>query len=287
MRKYFLCSTRLLALFIILAAAISCSPLNPASSANDTVVSIKIGSLPGVAESLLGRAVVQGTGYLYVQTGISSGSAKLYGPVQAQSGETVSLTDIPAGTYDYLLLFYSGNKVSGLPVTGTDIADVTAKIDSMGALSSSASCWGYLRAIAIQSNQVNSLSKTLVPCGADVMDFSSSSGIAASVMYPLSPAPSGFVRHFYKLVNVNSSQKYFYYRAAAYSGTTMFWGRIALYAEDGTILYVNDKEETITDDGFSVSVDPLSTLTGSSSYYLYVEYSSSMGFNLDVRFAAP
>ncbi len=83
----------------------SCSPgLVPAWKAdNGTVLSVSFSALPAPG----GRAIIQGGGYLYIQTGLLASDAVLYGPYQITAGETLEVLDIPAGMYPFLALVYA------------------------------------------------------------------------------------------------------------------------------------------------------------------------------------
>jgi len=94
---------------IVLAAvfAVSCSSeFEPAwkASGGKATLSIRLGKPDSPSASP--RLIVQNGGYLYIQTGHDEGTAVLYGPWKVSAGDTFTTTDIPAGTYSAMHIFY-------------------------------------------------------------------------------------------------------------------------------------------------------------------------------------
>ncbi|MBN1616166.1 MAG: hypothetical protein JW875_02545 [Spirochaetales bacterium] len=128
-KSYFFLLGAFLISVLFLGGLAGCAlDLDPAPSGKATV-SLTMASLPYTATASQGssRAVVQGSGYLYIRPlgGPAGTGPKGYlgpytiTPKDASQGGTAefSTTDIPAGVYDGLALLYSANKIDDLEVT--------------------------------------------------------------------------------------------------------------------------------------------------------------------------
>ena len=94
-------------LLSIISLAVSCSfGILPAfnQDRNSTQVSITLGSPVSAHAGDNGRAIIRGNGYLYIQTELAAANAVLHGPYQFSAGKTLTVSDIPAGTYANLLV---------------------------------------------------------------------------------------------------------------------------------------------------------------------------------------
>jgi Listeria-Bacteroides repeat domain (List_Bact_rpt) len=86
--------------------------LDPSWSAARTSVSVTLaGAIPsagntGAGAGDQGRAISTSSGFLYLQTGLTAETAKVYGPYSVSAGAAVTVTDIPAGTYPGMILFF-------------------------------------------------------------------------------------------------------------------------------------------------------------------------------------
>ena len=52
------------------------------------------------------RAIASGSGFLYLQTGLTAQNAKLYGPYPVVPGATVKINSVPAATYPAIAVFF-------------------------------------------------------------------------------------------------------------------------------------------------------------------------------------
>jgi len=83
--------------FFLSLLVVSCAPgLEPAwTTGNSSTLCVTLGGTGDtVPSSSDARAIMGGTGLLYIQTGLSSDTAKVYGPYPASSGSSVTITDI-------------------------------------------------------------------------------------------------------------------------------------------------------------------------------------------------
>ncbi len=86
--------------------------LDPSWSAARTSVSVTLaGAIPsagttGAGASDQGRAISTSSGFLYLQTGLTAETAKVYGPYSVSAGAAVTVTDIPAGAYPGMILLF-------------------------------------------------------------------------------------------------------------------------------------------------------------------------------------
>ena len=273
-------SRRLLALIAVLVTATSCGlGLDPAWKASETVVSVNLGSLPGAsaAASTQSRAIVQGQGYLYVQTGISA-AAQMYGPFPTHAGEAVTITTIPAGSYDYLIFYYSGvAKTSKFEaITGSSFTDVEGLLSDRFYFTENTGSWGNLQNVTIRDGQVNSFSKTLVPCNVlnTISINSDGSGTYATTV-------TGIKRKFIKLTNGYLQSVYSVsFTVTIDAPPSMYFGSIALYGSAGNLIGSQNINATIST---STPLPPITIPPSGqeAAYYFYIEDDSTNTFNMD------
>lgn len=285
-----------LAVLILLS---SCSfGLQPASSRDSAVVSVSLGGalIPSSAASVTDRALVQGTGYLYIRTlgGPTGDSGPFYGPYEASSGSVVKITDIPAGAYSDMYIIYSARVLNEsdiiyLPAGFTfgkvmhyddaaftefmSNADVNFRLFSYFDNEVSAVFTGK---VDIRTGRVNQISSKLVPVTYGVNNIYV---MTSSVM----PALSTMSRKFFRLENFDvrplSTETLPIGFELTAGSSSLNIGRCALYVSDGSVLRMFDPVGTIPTDGYHLFIDA-EELKMDSVYYLYLEYSSASDFSI-------
>jgi len=263
------------ALFVVLGFLSCAMEGEPAWKADgETVIALTIPSLPRAtigAESVGSRAVAQGGGYLYVQTGITPADAKTYGPFTATSGEPCWITTIPDGNYPYMALVYAVYfdptfMVSPIiPATATRAGLISA-LQSLLAdendLRESSSCT-LLTDVEIIPNRINSVSATLVP---------TTNNNPTSTPYVFC-TPNVYTRRFIKLTNVSmlftGSDNTFKCTVLASPSGTMF--AVGLYEEDGSLVAWFPDTRSYT----GTSAIYTAPWTGHDVYYMYFEFIDS------------
>jgi hypothetical protein len=144
--------------------------LHPASSAGDDgLLVISVPSLYSSAGAASSRAIVQGSGCLYIQTGQTEGDARLYGPYAVVPGEELAVSDVPPGSYDNMYLVYAdGPKPAPTPVTvsaeyPTMSAALSYEFTSGGGDGIRRASWCDYGKLTIRAGRRTDLSASLVP----------------------------------------------------------------------------------------------------------------------------
>lgn len=143
------------------------------------------------------RALASDSGFLYVQTGITAETAKLYGPYQATPGETVTIADIPGATYPAVALLYAP-EIPASPLTAIIPVEPTLeamRLAAQAALSAYpeicvASSVGLVENFTVLWGERNTLSATLVPTTA--LGVTGNSSI--SLVFPDARRTGQFIR---------------------------------------------------------------------------------------------
>lgn len=262
----------LFAVLAFLSCSIGGDPAWKADS--ETVLALNLPSLPRAsigAESVGSRAVAQGGGYLYVQTGITSSDAKVYGPFPATPGEPCFITTIPDGNYPYMALIYAVYfdpyfMVSSIiPATATRsgfISEIQSLLADENDLRESSSCT-LLTDVEIIPNRINSVSATLVP---------TTSNNPTSTPYVFC-TQNVYTRRFIKLTNVRmlftGSDNTIKCTVFASTNGTMY--AVGLYEEDGTLVAWFPETRSYT----GTSAIYMAPWTGNDVYYMYFEFIDS------------
>jgi hypothetical protein len=267
------------ALFVVLAFLSCAMGGEPAWKADgETIIALTLPSLPRAtigAESVGSRAVVQGGGYLYVQTGITSTDAKMYGPFRATPGEPYLITTIPGGNYPYMALVYVKDPDSYLQTAPI----IPSTASRSGLISELQSIWSdenetremaagtLLTDVDIIPNQINSISATLVPTTTNVP---TTTGSISCIEYQ-------YTRRFMKLTNVSTlftgaypgSENTFVCNVSSMMGGTMY--AVGIYEEDGSLVaWFSDAR------AYASTPTPYTApWTGHDVYYLYFEFVDS------------
>jgi len=315
MKKYLFVS--LCALCALSLSLVSCfQDLDPAPSGKATV-SLSMASLPYAATPSQGssRAVVQGSGYLYIRPlgGPAGSGPKGYlgpytiTPKDGSQGGTAdfSTTDIPAGVYDGLALLYSAHKIDDLEMTldgaKTTFASVFGLSDaqflaafeaeeSAGIKVVSKALGGQasgtiLKNVTIQAGKKNSLAAVLEPFTPYVYNVLSGG-------YSFTPPVSGSQRVFVRVQGLSSL-------LSAYSGTvdiqfslkntsssSIAFNHAAAYGPSGAFITGSHSAAS------TVAAGASKTLTarwgGMDVVYLYLDYTgSTLAINLTATTVNP
>lgn len=261
-------------LFFLFMMTMSCSiGLDPAKSASDTTVSIQISSL---SPSDTDRAIIQGPGFLYIQTGSTAADAKLYGPLDTGSGKLFLTKEIPAGTYNSFSIFYLESQTLTAPVlvtidNPTILSALQSKYSDDPCMLDSFSC-ATLSGVVIQANRINSLKATLLPATTTTLDVS-----AGSLEY-IPSATAGIARRFFRIepiTAISAGQVLNSLTITLVSAGPLSVSRVAVYGLDGSLLGVDNKTATLTDGLYDSWNIPAQSLRDTSCY-LYVEYEGSV-----------
>lgn len=239
------------ALLTAVLLLVSCSAgLVPAWKAeNGTVLSLSFGTLPSPG----GRAIIQGGGYLYIQTGLLAADAVLHGPYQIKAGESLEVLDIPAGQYPFIALVYAdGIKPDAKPITIASNTD--ADTDFRAALLAgigvpSRFSYRLLKDVQIVSGQVNEVKASLIPLTDVVYNGTYSS---LKIVYPTLPSTGGDqARMFVRIDNVG---------AGIPAGTFLTGTKIIVDNSTGTAQFgrfpVQGKPDSLTGTGSRIFSDP-------------------------------
>lgn len=263
---------------ILLVTVFSCSiGLDPAKSSG-TTVSLQLASLvpPGGD-----RAVIQGTGYLYIQTGTTVADAKLYGPWEAGSGDKFSTDEIPPGHYDsFSIIYMDSPKLSEplyLDIEHPTILSVFHARLSYEYLTLASCSFATLSGVAIRPNRENPVKATLIP--------------ATTIEVPLGfnyvpSEPGRTARAFFK---INSPLRIYdggvldQLRIILYaSGEPLRVSRLALYNVDGELLSVDNGVIDIAPSGFNTWIISCRSLRDSVCF-LYIEYKGTISNSSSVN----
>lgn len=288
---YALCA---LAIFI----ASSCSfGLQPLSSKNNTIVALRLSSLAQTDGAKGGRAIVQGSGYLYMRTlgGPTGSSGPLYGPYPITSDTKFKTADIPSGSYSDIALLFSANPIDetktidwkGSAYSFSQFmrlpdAEWVALLNDNGVsfdgLFNGETSTGMTGAITVRENKMTNLSVVLIP----VTDAGYYLDVAAAPSRTL-PAQASMVRKFFEIGGLGAtlSASEFEVSCAVTPGKApLSLGIVALYASDGTL---------IRNFGAIGSLTEAKTLTATvkkaAYYFLYIEYQSAEPITLGLTAA--
>ena len=249
--------------------------LEPASNekTGKTSISFTLPVLPGsepVAET--GRAIVQGSGYLYIQTGMTAADGIVYGPFPAAPGVPVVVSSIPAGSYPYFALIYVKN-----PDTNAHTAPIIPAVASSdGYLAALQTLWSsdtdtkctssfsFLTNVAIHLNEVNTISASLIP----TTDYTATSSI-------MLPGASGTItKRFVKLTGVSAgflSTGYTNMVCSANSTSGGIMRTVGLYDGSGHMIAWFPNPAVINQID---TVTYTARWNGGDTYYMYFEFDS-------------
>ena len=253
------------------------SGLEPAGNSGKTVFCIQLGGVAGTPSGGSdGRAVVQGGGYLYIQTGLTWSDAKIYGPFDVAPSVAFETTEIPAGDYPYMALVYVKNPDTNAHTSPIIPADQTsaAFLTALQALWSNnnnddtreTASFALLKDVSLRSNQTNTVSSTLLPV---------TTTVAVSSAY-LTGTANTVTKRFLKLTGVSagfatSGKTLMKCSATTGSGSAIMYA-VGLYNADGTLVkYFSDPRVISAVAG----TDYIATWNGGDEYYMYFEFAAA------------
>lgn len=267
MKKSLLC-----AIFVSCVLLISCKPQ----------LEVRFKSLPGEvpAQTKAGfdnhvpAPIVPAGGFVYIQTGLDD-KAAVYGPYAVVPGSTLTVKDIPSGTYERLALFYTAEKLpvpengsgipSGLPLCAENDAqfwNLTASAPVSGDIFHDGGAASLFASTKLSSGRKTILSSSLVPLSATVFSTESESA-------PICGDTAGAVRkHFFRIDGGASKSLYVILSNNAHQGF-LYAGTVALYAGNGSVIDTKTFNKKIAEDMPESVIFPIPS---SGSCYLYVEY---------------
>ena len=281
-----------------LAAIILCScalGLDPARSSDGTVVTFRLGGAASRAASATdSRAVFSGDGYLYIRLGgVAAGGQRLFGPYAVKAGEIFATTDIPAGSYPFVALLYSSEKIDSVyyqdfPLLKTFTADdatfLTVKSDNgFGAIFREATCGTFLYDVSILGGRPNEISATLDPLTAWATAYDTADNYWPAVTMDDQTDSSKLVRRFVRidgLASCRSDAGYepnFYATITPDTGVTLNLVAAYYYDADGSRRDISFTPGTYSD------VYPASLgygYTGNDTNYIYLEFYASGAFTI-------
>lgn len=268
---------------IVLALLVtSCSiGLDPAwkADSDEQTLAFNFASVPLVSSSVSpvsgNRAVVQGGGYLYIQTGLTLVDAKIYGPFSVVPGVEFRTSAIPSGFYPFMALVYVKNP----DANATTQPIIPANADSAGFLSALTTLWAgsidtretasfkLLTNVNIVEGTVNYIQATLIPV--------SINGLAHNGLN-VTGDPLNITRRFMKLTGVSAAFLGAGGTKMAFNFTTMSTpctiNAIGLYSEQGALI-------SYTTVPLSVPYGPTVTYPvvwdNADTYYVYIEFIAS------------
>jgi hypothetical protein len=144
--------------------------LEPLSASRKASVSVTLSGTADSGSDSGSRAIATDSGYVYLQTGITAETATLYGPYPVASGSTATITDILAGTYPALILFFLP-ELPTAPITAIHTADATVESVRVAAQKAfvtnvalcSSSSIGLVSDYTIKEGEQNPITASLVP----------------------------------------------------------------------------------------------------------------------------
>ena len=251
------------------------SGLEPAGNSDKTVFCLQLGGVTGTPSgSSDGRALVQGGGYLYIQTGLTLSDAKIYGPFDVVPSVAFETTEIPAGDYPFMALVYVKNPDTNahtspiIPADQTSAAFLTAlqtlwlnDTDTRETAS-----FALLKDVSLRSNQTNTVSSTLLPV---------TTTVAVSSAY-LTGTANTVTKRFLKLTGVSAgfatSGNTLMKCSATTGSVSAIMYAVGLYNADGTLVKYFSEPRVIS---AAAGTDYTATWNGGDVYYMYFEFAAA------------
>jgi uncharacterized repeat protein (TIGR02543 family) len=279
---------------VISSLLVSCAPgLEPAwASSNAGALCVSLGGTGDYAPLAAGeRAIMGGNGFLYVQTGLTAETAKVYGPYPASSGSSVTITDIPPGTYPEMAIFFlSSESPEGLLPMTPEIPTAEGLVASARSALSDAMDLGpsssvaFVKDCAVVAGTRNAVQAVLIP--------TTFVGLNSDHNLSFNGNPSGPSRRFARIDGLSAR----FGNVLPGSGTvygltfanptpdqlTLF--AIGLYSADGKRVFRKTLDMVLAAGGQLAWSIPW---TGADSYFLYAEFTgTSLDFSDSVNASA-
>ncbi len=259
--------------------------LDPAWKSKETSVSLNLPSVS--ADSGDSRALIQGTGFLYIRTlgGPAGTVAPLYGPFQIDKPD-FETKQIPAGTYSDILVLYSSIKLDDKKFTSLSLGtktfreifslpdtDLTAwmndKTNGVSTLDSAID--GYASAAKTGAVTILQGIRNVLPILTlkPITGGSVYQGTDGFLFNVASPAGT-MTRKFFLFDGVVSGATYDHlecYLTAASPNARL--GRVGLFEADGKQLSMSEPLGAVSADETKTVNAPF---TGKTAYYAYIEY---------------
>lgn len=291
---------------LVLGAACSFGALPEWTRSASPAVSISLAAIDPDGTGSTARAIAQGGGYLYLRTlgGPSGATGSFYGPYEVSSGGTVTITDIPAGTFTRVFAVYSGSAVNtttkysilGGSYTFSEFMSVSDSImnqflDDMNAKTKSGDggedmanafggtgSYGVTGGVTLAAGVTTSLSLTLIP----ITSSSTSIPLYKTPSYTFSSETS--TKCFYRLegiqVTVPVSAGSLICTMSADSATSGSLDSAVFYDGNGKAVSTTKTGSSLTG-GYTWAIDAsevnaLATSTGYVNLYLYIAYTGTI-----------
>lgn len=273
--------------FFLSSLAVSCAPgLEPAwTTGNSSTLCVSLGGTCDGAPLSTGsppatgaRAIMSGNGFLYIQTGITADTAKVYGPYPAASGSSVTITDIPPGKYPEMAIFFLSSEASGymLPVI-PDVQTAEGFVAQTGSNFSNAtdlrssSSVAFVKDCTIVAGARNAVQAVLIP---------TTNLFLNSNYFEIFGNASGVSRRFSRIegilgkfpaFNPGPESKYTIHLS---SSNPLTLHSVGLYTSDGKKVVLAKPDVYIDEStvAYTLSVP----WTGNDFYYLYTEFSGTV-----------
>lgn len=268
-------------------------------------VSVSLAAIDPDGSGSASRAIAQGGGYLYLRTlgGPAGASGSFYGPYEIASGGSVTITDIPAGTFSRIFAVYSASAVNtatkysilGGSYTFGEFMSVPDDImngflDGMGTKGESGDgedmanafggtgSYGVTGSVTLTAGTTTSLSLTLIP----ITSSSTSIPLYESNVFTFSSGAP--VKCFYRLEGIQVSLPVtagsLVCTMTADSATAGSLDNAVFYDGKGKAVGATKSGSSLTG-GYTWSIDAttvnvLATSTGYVELYLYIAYSGTI-----------
>ncbi len=279
---------------VISSLLVSCAPgLEPAwASSNAGALCVSLGGTGDYAPLAAGeRAIMGGNGFLYVQTGLTAETAKVYGPYPASSGSSVTITDIPPGTYPEMAIFFlSSESPEGLLPMTPEIPTAEGLVASARSALSDAMDLGpsssvaFVKDCAVVAGTRNAVQAVLIPT--TFVDLNSDHNLS------FNGNPSGPSRRFARIDGLSARFGNVLPGSGTVYGLTfanptpdqLTLSAIGLYSADGKRVFRKTLDMVLAAGGQLAWSIPW---TGADTYFLYAEFTgTSLDFSDSVNASA-
>lgn len=271
-----------------LALALGSCNLDAADCSREASVSVTIPSASATTASPesggdgTSRAIASGSGFLYLQTGLTAQNAKLYGPYPVVPGATVKINSVPAATYPAIAVFFVPTiPASPLePVIPTEATREGLRLATQAALSAypdicSSSSVALVENFEVMWGARNTLSATLVPTTALAPNADGALSLLGS--------GSGDNRRFIRFSGIgsrfasNTANATMTCTVKNPSPDPVTVSSVGLYDSAGKYVPIGSAASTIAAGGTETFS---SAWTGDDVYYLYVDFTGA-GLRVD------
>jgi hypothetical protein len=273
----------------------------PDAESETAIVALTLTNLSAGDDGNVSRAVIQGSGFLYIRTigGPVGDKGPCYGPYNVTSGEAFRTNDIPPGDFDSLLILHSGKQLFTDATYGIDGRQMTFKQimsmpdaemmeflkdgeetsrydgakDELGAFFESQTCMGMIEKVSLPAGKTTILPVTLMP----ITDNTRIS-LEESPRY-IFPKSDTLKRVFYSIdglygLTLPVTTGYLNCRLMSLSADAEI-GKVAFYNDNGELVPTT-KTGTDLATGFFWKIAPgdanKAVVEGSLRLYMYVEY---------------